>query len=156
MACNMTNVNVTYTIVNCRHARDFTNVKAPAPTAQEAQSPRHETRDEPTTGDARGAGATARGGGAGRGASIAAPYGSAQLHALTRERAAPDLLAAHYGRLGSGLGAGAMGFAGLAGLGLLHLYTNFLNHAASQGVKSHKKKGMCQKVKPCSYRIASI
>lgn len=55
MACNMPNVNVTYTDVNCRHARDFTNVKAPAPTAQDAQSTRHETRDEPTTGDARGA-----------------------------------------------------------------------------------------------------
>lgn len=55
MPCNMTNVNVTYTNVNGRPARDITNVKAPAPTAQEAQSHRHETRDEPTTGDARGA-----------------------------------------------------------------------------------------------------
>lgn len=51
----MPNVNVTYTIVNCRHTRDFTNVKAQAPQAQEAQSTRHETRDEPTTGDAGGA-----------------------------------------------------------------------------------------------------
>ena len=121
MACNMPNVNVTYTIVNCRHARDFTNVKAPAPTAQDAQSPRHEPRPEPTTGDARGA-----------------------------------ALAAHHGRLWAGLGAWAMGFAGLAGLGLLHLYTNFQLLTASQGVKSHNKKGKCQKVKPCSYRIASI
>lgn len=54
MACNMPNVNVTYTIVNCRHARDFTNVKAPAPTAQEAQSTRPQAQTSPTTGDARG------------------------------------------------------------------------------------------------------
>lgn len=31
MLCNMPNVNVTYTIVNCRHARDFTNVNTGHP-----------------------------------------------------------------------------------------------------------------------------
>lgn len=31
MACNMPNVNVTYTIVNCRHTRDFTNVNTGHP-----------------------------------------------------------------------------------------------------------------------------
>lgn len=52
----MPNVNVTYTIVNCRPARYITNVKAPAPTAQEAQSTRPQAQTSPTTGDARGAG----------------------------------------------------------------------------------------------------
>lgn len=82
--------------------------------------------------------------------------GAAKRHAQPRAHGGHDLLAAHHGRLGSGLGAWAMGFAGLGGLWILHLYTNFQLLTASQGVKSHKKKGMCQKVKPCSYRIASI
>jgi hypothetical protein len=78
------------------------------------------------------------------------PIGHARPRSCPARRRKADLLAAHHGRPLAGLGAWAMGFAGLAGLGLLHLYTNFRKHAASQGVKSHKKKGMCQKVKPCS------
>lgn len=150
MACNMPNVNVTYTIVNCRHARDFTNVKAQAPTAQDAQSPRHEPRPEPTTGDARGAASIASGAGAGAVRAQRCPIGHARPRSCPARRRKADLLAAHHGRLWAGLGAWAMGVAGLAGLGLLHLYTNFQKMVASQGVKSHKKKGMCQKAKPCS------
>ena len=145
-----------FTIVNCRHARDFTNVKAPAPTAQEAQSTRTQAQTSPTTGDARGATAARGKGRSGGGASEAVPDRARPPPLLPRARAAVDLLAAHHGRAGMGLRARAMGFAGLAGMGLLHLYTNFQLLTASQGVKSHKKKGMCQKVKPCSYRIASI
>lgn len=150
MACNMPNVNVTYTIVNCRHSRDFTNVKAPAPTAQDAQSHRPQAQTRPTTGDARGAASIASGTGAGEVRAKRCPIGHARPRSCPARRRKTDLLAAHHGRAGLGLRAVAMGVAGLAVLGLLHLYTNFQKMVASQGVRSHNKKGMCQKVKPCS------
>lgn len=86
MACNMPIGNVTFTFVNRRPSRDFTNVKAPAPTAQGAQSHRHETRDEPTTGDARRAGLGWAGGYASKAVARRATHSPQPSPALTHSR----------------------------------------------------------------------
>ena len=110
MACNMTNVNVTYTIVNCRHARDFTNVKAPAPTAQDAQQQRQQTQTLAAKGDARGAALARAQGYASKAVPRRGTHSPAHAPALTYSRHTT-------GGPGRGSGLGLWALQGWRGLG---------------------------------------
>lgn len=120
MACNMPNVNVTYTIVNCRPARGFTNVKAQAPQAQEAQSPRHETRPEPTTGDARGEAAARARGYASKAVPRRGTHSPEPAQTLTYSRHTTE-------GSGRGSGLGLLALQGLRGLGFYICTLTFEN-----------------------------
>ena len=152
----MPNVNVTYTIVNCRPAREFTNVNTGHP-----RSPREpkkhraqDTRHDPSRPRETREGKRLHGLGAMR---------AKRCREEARTAPSPRRRLPTRGTPRKARG-GARGL----GYGLCRAPAGFLDYQAEQRKRenllsrlrawcfSHFKKGMCQNVNPCSYKIASI